>query len=281
MSLFQKIMLFLQTEHEKPTNYSGFHIAFIIIAILATVLLCVFLKKASDKKARIVAGVSWGIIFLFEIYKQIVFNYQDGTFISYRWEFFPFQLCSTPLYVLPIVAFIKDCKFRDGAIMFISTFSFFAGLCVYVFPNDVFNTELLGVQIQTMVHHGVQIVLGIYLFVVYRKKFTIKNAYLPVIYFAVLCLVAIMLNLIIYKVLPDQRFNMFYISPHFECTLPLLSGIYTKVPYIVFLLIYIFGFVLCAFLMFAIMFGVEKLAKFISGKVVKKGSDEREDISNN
>ena len=164
--------------------------------------------------------------------------------------------------------------------MFIATFSFFGGLCVYIFPNDVFDTEFLGVQIQTMVHHGVQIMLGIYLFVVYRKKFTIKNAYLPVIYFAVLTLIALILNLLVHKAVPDHIFNMFFISPYFDCTLPVLFIIYTKVPYVVFLLIYIFGFVLCAFLMFAIMFGIEKLAKLISSKFTKKANDERENSTN-
>ena len=273
-------MLFLQTEHEKPTNYSSFHITFIILTILATVLLCVFFKKASDKKVRIFVAIVWGVIFLFEIYKQLVDNYSDGAFIAYNWEFFPFQLCSSPLYLLPIIAFVKDCKFRDGAIMFIATFSFFGGLCVYVIPDNVFNTEFLGVQIQTMVHHGVQIMLGIYMFVFYRKKFTLKNAYLPVIYFACLCAIALVFNVIMFKVMPDQKFNMFYISPYSECLLPILSDVYNAVPYIVFLLIYVFGFVLCAFLMFVIMFGIEKLAKFISSKFTKKANDERENSTN-
>jgi hypothetical protein len=177
--------------------------------------------------------------------------------------------------LLPIVAFIKDCKFRDGAILFISTFSFFGGLCAYVFPNDVFNTVLLGVQFQTMIHHGIQLVMGIYLFVVYREKFTIKNAYLPVICFVCLLIIAMTLNLVVHNAMPDHKFNMFFISPYFDCTLPVLSIVYKEVPYIVFLLIYIFGFVLCAFIMFAIMFGVEKLANFISSKFTKKANDER------
>lgn len=281
MDFIQKVMAFLQTEHERPTNYGLFHIIFIGITILATVLICVFLRRVSDKKIRIIAAISWALIFVLEIYKQIVFNYSDGKFTEYRWQFFPFQLCSSPLFLLPIVAFVKDCKFRDGAIMFMSTFSFFGGLCVYAFPNDVFDVEWLGVQIQTMIHHGVQIALGIYLFVVYRKKFTLKNSYLPVLYFAALSIIALVLNFVVYEFVPDQTFNMFFLSPYFHCTLPILSEIYPAVPYVVFLLIYLVGFVFCAFIMFAIMFGVEKLAKCISSKSTKKENDEKEDVANN
>lgn len=270
MNFFEKIIFALQFEAERPGNYGWFHIMFILIAIVSTCLLCIYARKVKDKTFRLIILISWGILVLFEVYKQLVFSFNNESVTwSLDWGSFPFQLCSTPLYVLPFITLLKDCKVRDGAMMFISTFSFFGGLCVYVFPNDVFATDYLGVQIQTMVHHGLQVVLGIYIAVYNRKKFTLKNFVLGVIWFAGLLFIALSLNLIMKPILVDKTFNMFYIGPHYDCTLPLLSMIYPAVPYIVFFLIYSLGFVLCAFIMRNLIYGGMLLADKIGQKLKK------------
>jgi hypothetical protein len=102
-----------------------------------------------------------------------------------------------------------------------------------------------------MVHHGLQIVLGIYFIAYKRKKFT-KNYFLggiPV--FAALITVAMLLNLFVHPRI-EETFNMFYISPYHDCTLPILSMIYPKVPYLVFLLLYALGFVFVAFIVYSV-----------------------------
>ena len=64
----------------------------------------------------------------------------------------------------------------------------------------------------------------------------------------------------------DETFNMFYISRHFECSLPILSMIYPKVPYLVFFLIYTLGFILVAMLIYYIVVGIYKLVKKFIGE---------------
>ena len=136
---------------------------------------------------------------------------------------------------------------------------------MYVFPNDVFATNLLGVQIQTMVHHGLQIVVAVYIVAHERKKFNILYFLKSLPVFIVILAVAMSLNIIGHAFI-DGTFNMFYISPYYPCTLPLLSEIYTKVYYPIFLFIYVFGFALCSFIMFAIQFGITKLCQKIYAK---------------
>ena len=65
---------------------------------------------------------------------------------------------------------------------------------------------------------------------------------------------ALILDVSFYRLgfIGDETFNMFYISPYFDCTLPILSEIYKQVPYIAFLGIYIVGFVLAAFIIYMI-----------------------------
>ena len=267
MSFFERVVLFLQREAPRPTNYGWFHLTFIALVVIATVLLCKFATKISDKKFRIIVASLWGVMLGFEIYKQVVFSFggEAGSW-NYDWASFPYQLCSTPLYVLPVVAFVKDGKFRDGAINFISTFAFFGGVCVMVFPNDVFHTNMLGVQIQTMVHHGLQIILGIYVAVYNREKFNLKNLFkFGLAFFLALLVIALVLNVVMFNLVED-RFNMFYIGPKYECTLPLLSMIYPKVPYVAFFLIYSLGFVLCAVIMYYLIYGGMVLASKVLSK---------------
>ena len=67
--------------------------------------------------------------------------------------------------------------------------------------------------------------------------------------------IALILNEVMYarftaEGITHTSFNMFYISRHYDCSLPLLSAIYPKVPYPVFLLIYLLGFAVVAGLIF-------------------------------
>ena len=59
---------------------------------------------------------------------------------------------------------------------------------------------------------------------------------------------------------------MFYISPHFDCALPVLVDIQKKVPHLVFLLAYGVAVVLGSM----IIYGISLLVEIISHKLSKK-----------
>ena len=129
-----------------------------------------------------------------------------------------------------------------------------------LYPNDVF-TIVGGVNVQTMIHHGTQIAVGLLLTARYRKRWSFSFYAKGVATFAVMSGLALILNEVMYahftgKGIPNVVFNMFYISRHHGCSLPLLSMIYPSVPYPVFLLIYLMGFALVAALIFAAERGV-------------------------
>lgn len=266
MNWFEKFLVSLTAEMPRPTNYGWFHLMFVAIAITAIVLLCIFARDMKEKTFRRLVLALWIVMVVFEIYKQIFYVTLEvsGDTLSwnYKWASFPFQLCSTPLYLLPFVAFLKEGKVRDSIISFLCTFAMFGGLVVFVYPNDVF-VSMIGINIQTMVHHGIQLVLGIFMLVYYRKKLNWKFYLKGIIVFGIMCAIAMLLNIILYHtvmVYNDQTFNMFYFSPYYPCTLALLGDlIWPNVPYLVFLLIYILGFALAAAIMFAIPYYIIKV----------------------
>ena len=74
---------------------------------------------------------------------------------------------------------------------------------------------------------------------------------------------ALTLNIATYHLFPvlgvNDTVNLFFISPYYPCTLPVLSTVYTQVPYPVFLSIYIFGFTLVASLFFYLYKGLSAI----------------------
>lgn len=265
MNAFERFLTIFMSTMPTPTNYGWFHIMFVAFAVIALTLLCVFARNMQDKTFRRMVFWCWIVMLVFEIYKQIFFSsleiVGDSLRWNYKWYTFPFQLCSAPLYLLPFVAFLKDGKVRNSIIAFLATFAMFGGLVVFLYPNDVF-VSMIGINIQTMVHHGLQIVLGIFFMVYYRKKLNWRFFLKGIYTFVVMCAVAMLLNIVVYNAITahnGQTFNMFYFSPYYRCTLALIGDlIWPNVPYIVFLLIYLIGFTIAASIMFAIPYYIIK-----------------------
>ena len=262
MSFFEKIIMCLQTEIEPPALYGPFHIVFLLLTIACAAFLIWKFSDADEKIARRILLITWITITVLEIYKQIVFSMEvdDGVATwSYTWYAFPFQFCSSPLYVLPFAIFLKEGRIRDAAMSFLSTFALFGGLAVMIYPGDVF-TYMLGINLQTMIHHGSQVVIGLFLAVRNRRRFSFRFFLMGIIPFAILSAIAMGLNEVVHvflmnKGLTDTVFNMFFISRHHDCTLPVLSSIAPKLPYLAFLMTYLVGFVLAA----GIIFGAESM----------------------
>ncbi len=268
----ETILKILETEMTTPTNYGWFHIMFMLLILSATVLITAFFKNSSDKVFRRIILISWLIMVTFELYKQFVYtlSYSEGKLTAdYQWYAFPYQFCSTPLYVLPFIAFLKEGKIRDFFSSYISSFSLFAGLVVFFYPNTVF-CGTLGINVQTMVHHGLQVVLGVFVLVHEREKLSIKHFIKGIAVFVVLVAVAVILNEAIFAFLTsnghDDTFNMFYISSHFPADLPVLSTVYDIAPYPIYLLAYVLGFSLASFIVLSIAGGIIKLVNNVKAK---------------
>ncbi|MBR0157055.1 MAG: YwaF family protein [Clostridia bacterium] len=253
-----------------PAAYGPFHLCAIALVILTAVLLSVFVKNAKDKTFRRICFVFWVILILFETYKQIIFsfNYNNAQpYWDYQWYAFPFQMCSAPIYILPFIFLSKpESAIRKATVSFMAFYILFAGIAVMVYPGDVF-IRTIGIDIQTMVWHGSQVILGVYFIVYYRRSINLRFFLRAVPVFLIMVGAATALNLIIPN-FTDETFNMFYISPKFPSTLPVLSSFYKGpgnpgMPWPLFLLLYLVGYTLAAFIIFligkGIILGVRKL----------------------
>lgn len=270
MNGFEKFLKALDGQMTEPPAYGWFHLMFWGIMIATIVLLVIFARKVDDKKFRLILIITASILILLEVYKQLNFSFNSQTGVwDYQWYSFPFQFCSTPMYIMLLAGLVKKGRFHDMLLTYLSTFCVFAGICVMIMPGDVF-IETIGINIQTMIHHSAMVIIGIFILATGRVKLNIKNFLWSTLVFVGLVLIALLLNVILYNsgVLNGETFNMFFISPYFDCTLPLVSLIYPVVPYVVFLLIYIVGFCVAAL----IVFYLSKLVFFIIDKIKNKNN---------
>ena len=246
---------------ERPPSYGTFHIVSIIAMILITAFLCIFCRKASDKKFRTILLVFWILLILLEIYKEVTssISSEGNTAIwHYCWAFFPFQFCDAPFYLLPMIIFLKDGKLRDAAMIFLATYTLFAGAFVMAMPGDVFVTSAL-LNVQTMFHHGTQVALGAYIFIHERKRLPIRSFLYAILLFVGMVATAQILNAIVHHFLPEEYFDLYYISPYFHREYPWVGALGEKLHWTLITLIYLGGMTAFAFVIFIMEKGLQKL----------------------
>ena len=242
----------LDVQMERPTFLGRFHIVSIVLTVLAVLYCCIYRRKDSKEHVRKVVLWTSIIVILLEVYKQInyTFGYDTGTVTAdFQWYAFPFQFCSIPMYVGLLVGILRHGKIHDALAAFLATYSVFAGVCVLAYPNDVF-VGTIGINIQTMICHCSMIVIGAYLYATGYVKAEHKTILKAIPVFAVAVFTAAILNEIAYYsgLLETETFNMFFISPHCEPSLPVYSLVQQAVPFPFCLIVYIAAFTLAAYL---------------------------------
>jgi hypothetical protein len=248
-----------------------------VLLIAAIVLICVFLRKVTEKQNKTILIVVLAIMVLFEVLKQIAQNRDMGSWRTdfsgetvtrddnFRWDAIPFVPCSIFIYSLIVLLFTRmEGWFKESMYLFIAAFGIFSGLTAYLIPNDVLNTNDGIILIQTMLHHGLLIALGVYLFVSGRAKFSHKRFWTGATgIFVAFCLLGLVFNIVMHFIIPTVNINAMYVSPYVDCALPLVSMISGVVPWIVWVLLYIGGYSTASYLVMLAAIGIRKLYRKI------------------
>ena len=253
---------FTQTE---PIPGDSYHITWVLAVLIFCVVACLIVRYSGDRTYRVMTFVLWVVMLVFEVYKQTVGNIDlaDGELVfSYTWEKFPFQLCSTPLYVLPFLALLKDGKARDFFASYTMTYALIGGIAVYMFPESVFGGSVIG-NVQTMVHHGIQIVTGVMTAARYRDRLNRSFFLKGFTVFIFMFTVAMTLNtafrdymISLGMMRADETFNMFLISPYMEFSAPAFENILLMFTPWVLVVLYFVGLPIGALI---VMKGCKKL----------------------
>lgn len=269
MDFWKPLLGFLATEATAPEAYGLYHIVWLALIAGLTVFAVLQGRKHSAETVNRVVFLTAVVVFALEIYKQFVFTFGDGSGeASYSWYAFPFQFCSTPMYAGLLLGIFRKGRVRQMLQSYLSCYALFAGLAVMLYPNDVYIATV-GINIQTMVCHGSMVVIGGYLLGSGQVKLEWKTLLKAMPVFAVCVAIAATLNELAYRVgiLQEHTFNMFFISPYLECTLPVYSLVHNAVPFPVNLILYILGFTAAAGLILLLCKGLQLLSRPLQQRI--------------
>ena len=266
MEFLKNLIWFLDFQMPEPQPFDVFHLLWFFYSIAIGVLLCVTHKKGDDARVRRVVAITAILVLLFEVYKQFNFTFswgENGLNVDYQWYAFPWQFCSTPMYVGFLTIFFRRGRIHKALCAFLATYAIFAGLCVMLAPTTVF-IETVGINVQTMVCHGSMLTVGIYLWYSGYVKAEHKTLLRALPVFVVALLVAILINETAHLtgLLETDTVNMFFVSPYCEPSLPVYSSVQAAVAYPWCLFIYVAAFTLAAYLITLIVM----LIRFISSR---------------
>lgn len=257
----KKIIDLLQVTMETPKAFGWFHWLTIFLMIIPIIFL--YKQKYSEKQLKKVLFIYGITALILEALKNIswAFNYNEITNTitwDYEWYAFPFQLCSTPIYISLICSFLKRTKLRTSLLSYLAFVTIIGSISALIMPDSCFTSEILININTTWIHYGA-FVVSVYLLmkgVVKPNKLNLKRA---LIVFITCASIALLLNIIIYNIgiLNGETFNMFYISPYFISILPVFDIIQQNVPYIIFLFSYLLAITIGA----TIIYFIAKLIK--------------------
>lgn len=237
----------------KPiTAYSFLHIVIVIGIILASILIAQCLKniKASTNYVVCICAI---MLILLEILKQFLLTYVRGG--NYAWSGFPFQLCSTPMYLCILYLLIP--KLRPAIADFIMVYGFIGAMASFLVPYSTLTGYLL-LTIQSFLWHGIIFFLSIF-FLLQRDCNSLFNFRAVSYIYIVLSLIAIFINISFYRI-SVGTINMFFLGPGYPNVF-ILNTIYEKTYWEIEALIMIFVSLLTGFIVYRIMTFISSLQK--------------------
>ena len=249
---------FLQGRMEEPEVISWFHFIALIPIIALAILIPLFFRNTEEKTYKRILFIFWIALIILEIFKQLIksFYYGNPSYWEYSIRDFPFSVCSMVYYFIPIILFDKKekhPKIVDAATGYLCLICLTAGIVVCIYTKMATST-LIFINIQTFIHHGSQVVLGVFIYVWNRKNVTIKTVYRSLIAFAITAVIAIIINVAFYP----RFINMFFINPTRITNLPVGNIVQEKAGYPVYLIAFLTVIALMTFLTYFVETSIYK-----------------------
>lgn len=150
-----------------------------------------------------------------ELYKQI-FLYVVINGGHYDWWFFPFQLCSLPMYLCLILPFLREGSFKTTLYTFMQDFNLLGGLAALIIPEG-FRHIHWSLTLHGYVWHILLVLIGLSIALSGRSDQSQKGYIRTIPVFVICCCIATLINLYT----PGRgRADMFYITPYSPSSQP-------------------------------------------------------------
>ncbi len=242
-----------------PQAYGPVHIGILVFtAVLAVVLFFVF-RKVSDKKLTRLIIILGAVMILTEIWKQFfVVKYVYGG-VKANW-FCPWQLCSMAMYCSFSLIFLKG-RAQETVLVFLSTFTILAAVMALAAPGDMLRPQI-ALFCHSFFYHVTMIVEALAAMRILLRREKVR--FLPsVVLFLIMASIAEVINLISHRVIGEIKVeaNMFYITPYYPTTQPVLHNIAARIGTIPYIILYLIGIILISYGIFALEFKTRRNKK--------------------
>lgn len=183
-----------------------------------------------------------------ELGKQLLLTFvvNNG---CYYWWYFPFQLCSIPMYVMLILPWIRP-KAQTALLTFLATFGLLGGIAAFADTSGL-QYSLSILTAHSYCWHILLIASGICAGLALRRavggKPTLPLFGLATLLYLSCCAIAEILNLLLS---PLGTINLFYINPEYRMQQVVFRDIAEKTGNLPSILLYILATVCGAFLLF-------------------------------
>lgn len=241
-------------EMEKPAAYGPFHIIATLVLLTVTVLAAWLLRNTDEKQNRIVLGTVGGFLLLTEMYK-IAFHLTVDPYDWSFWGVFPFQLCSTPMYLSLICAFCRSKKVNSWLYETMFAVNMFGGIMAFLEPSGI-QHPYVTLTLHAYIWHMLLIFLGLYLYMSKRAcvdKGGYKKAALT---YLATCGLAQTFNIVFFK-----KVNCFYISPFVRSPLAVFKNIYDACGGVINMVLMIIAILLASAIVFYVGYALRQSAK--------------------
>ena len=217
---------------EVPQLFGGFHIAALVLtaaaALCAAAVCARRIRSAGAGRAslvRILSACGW-ILAVLELYKQLFLYYVVNSG-AYDWWFFPFQLCSVPMYLCILLPFIGS-RLRSTFITFMGSYTFISAAAALIYPEDYLRSYTT-LTVHGFLWHGILLFISLMIIFSGAADTGIRGILKAAALFAVLCIAAVLINTaaesLMQPGLPHDHAAMFYLNPYHLSPQPLVSSI--------------------------------------------------------
>lgn len=178
VSVFFRILNTTAWRMDTPALFGQFHIIASLSAAAAAVAAAVLFARRindSDNPCRILIRVlcitGWALAIL-EVYKQLFLFYvvNDG---AYDWWFFPFQLCSVPMYLCILLPLVRG-RLRSSFLTFMCGYTFISTAAALIYPEDILR-PYLSLTVHGFVWHGLLLFISLLVILTGRADASAKG----------------------------------------------------------------------------------------------------------
>ena len=191
------------------------HLFSALIVTVIAVYAAIRLSERSEKaRLRIISSLGW-LLLLMEIYKQLFYYYiVNGS--AYDFWYFPFHLCSVPMYLCILLPLVKD-RIRDVILTFLAGFTFVSAAAALIYPEDMLKPYVT-LTAHGFIWHGVLLFISLLIGISGMADLSWKGFLRSAGLFLGLAAVAVILNIVMEPMAAagslDTYPDMFYLSPY-------------------------------------------------------------------